>query len=397
MIKPSLIELIHRGTVIQRWNDHIRPSTGFMEIDKQAHKLFYAYVLAKCHIDCGGTADMSLLCEGLVFEYLHRILLTDIKPPVYYRLQKEKGNGINLWVENELKTHLESVNGGFCQRMHKYFFDKDYAKEEKIIIGFAHYLATRWEFDIIYPYNRFMFNIEKTKGEVEKALENCPWFEGKKEIYQKPEITEFLNLLGKLRFQQRWTATARVPQTSVMAHMLVVAFLSYFFSLEAGYSKKRCENNFFGGLFHDLPEVLTRDIISPVKRGIEGLDELIKSIESSQLDEVVYPLLPESWKEEIDYFTVDEFESKIKCNGNIKIISTEEITAEYNNDMYCPIDGQVIRICDHISAYLEAYLSVKNGIQADSLKKSMETLYNTYKDKVLDDVDYGFYFKTFKV
>ncbi|MGZ7169402.1 MAG: HD domain-containing protein [Halobacteriota archaeon] len=34
---------------------------------------------------------------------------------------------------------------------------------------------------------------------------------------------------------------------------------------------KRCYrrrfHNFFGGLFHDLPEALTRDIISPVKRG----------------------------------------------------------------------------------------------------------------------------------
>ena len=48
MIKKSLISLMYEAASIQRWNDHIRPWTGFTELDKQAHKMFYAYVLAKC-------------------------------------------------------------------------------------------------------------------------------------------------------------------------------------------------------------------------------------------------------------------------------------------------------------------------------------------------------------
>ena len=42
---------------------------------------------------------------------------------------------------------------------------------------------------------------------------------------------------------------------------------------------------FLCGLFHDLPEVLTRDIISPVKRSVPGLDELIKKIEERLVTE----------------------------------------------------------------------------------------------------------------
>lgn len=395
MIKTSLIELIHRGAVIQRWNDHIRPFTGFSEIDKQAHKVFYAYVLGRCEEDAGGEIDMSMLAEGLIFEYLHRIVLTDIKPPVYHKLKKQKEKEINDWVESQLKEHIEDIEGGFSERMHRYFNEADYAEKEKKVITFAHYLATRWEFDIIYPSNLMIFDIEKTKVEVERSLADCPWFDGKKQIYQNPQIMEFVNLIGRLRFQQRWTATARIPQTSVIGHTLVVAFLSYFFSLENGYCKRRCENNFFGGLFHDLPEVLTRDIISPVKNGIEGLDEIIKYMEESQLNEIVYPLIPKHWKKEIDYFTVDEFYSRIVEDDEIKKIKTDEITKKYNEDKYNPIDGELIRVCDHISAYLEAYLSVKNGIQADSLKNSMQSLYETYKDRVIDSVNYGEYFKHF--
>ena len=39
MIKKSLISLMYEAASIQRWNDHIRPWTGFTELDKQAHKM----------------------------------------------------------------------------------------------------------------------------------------------------------------------------------------------------------------------------------------------------------------------------------------------------------------------------------------------------------------------
>ena len=73
-----------------------------------------------------------------------------------------------------------------------------------------------------------------------------------------------------------------MPETFVMGHMLVVAILSYFMSLELDNPcRKRLENNFFSGLFHDLPEVLTRDIVSPVKNSVKGLDSIISQIHSA--------------------------------------------------------------------------------------------------------------------
>ena len=43
------------------------------ELDKQAHKMFYAYVLAKCE---GESVNMIKLIEGGIFEFFHRIVLT---------------------------------------------------------------------------------------------------------------------------------------------------------------------------------------------------------------------------------------------------------------------------------------------------------------------------------
>lgn len=396
MINPELINLIHKATFIERWNDHIRPFTGLTEMDKQAHKTFYAFALAKCQEDSGGEIDYCRLIEGLIFEFLHRIILTDIKPPIYYKIIAEMGEEVNEWVEKQLMPSIKDVKGDFAVKYHKYFNDKSYGKTEKIIIKFAHYLATKWEFDIIYPMNQGMYNIDKTKAEVENSLTDCEWFEGKKVIYQTPGIFDFLNLIGQLRFQQRWTATARIPQTSVMGHTFVVALLSYFFTLEAGGCEKRCENNFFGGLFHDLPEVLTRDIISPVKSGIEGLDEMIKKIEDSHMRNIIYPLIPELWAKQIEYYTMDEFESKITLNNKKEIVSSETISEKYNKSEFNPYDGKIIRACDHLSAYLEVNLSIHNGIASEPLLSAQESLYSRYKDKKICNIDFGGYFKEFK-
>lgn len=396
MINANLISLIHTACVIGRWNDHIRPSTGFTEMDKQAHKTFYAYTLAKCCEKAGGEVDSIKLIEGIIFEFLHRVITTDIKPPVYHKMMKRMGPEINRWVLSRLKDDVYYIKGNFYEKMKEYFLDSEYSAKEKKIIKCAHYLATKWEFDVIYEMNRSMYNIEKTRAEVNRSLLELEWFEGKIEFYQDPGLIDFLNLIGQLRFQQRWTATARMPETSVMGHTLVVALLSYFFASEIDVCPLRLKNAFFGGLFHDLPEVLTRDIISPVKRGIDGFDEMIKSIEDSQMHDVVYPLISEDMQKEINYYTNDEFVSRIIDNGVIKNVSSEEISGNYNFDKYNPIDGRLIRICDHLSAYLEAYLSIKNGVEAQPLKNAINTLYETYKDTKLCGIDVSYYFKYFK-
>ena len=109
MIKKSLIELIFEAASIERWNDHIRPSRGFTEIDKQSHKMIYAYVLSK--ID--GNVDMVKLVEGGIFEFLHRLVLTDIKPPVFHRLVKEKGSELNKWALSTLKSNIINIPHDF--------------------------------------------------------------------------------------------------------------------------------------------------------------------------------------------------------------------------------------------------------------------------------------------
>lgn len=394
MIRKSLISLMYEAVSIQRWNDHIRPYVGFTELDKQAHKMFYAYVLGKCE-ESG--YDRLLLLEGGIFEFLHRVILTDIKPPIYHSLMKEKGEQINKWVLNELKGQIETLKGGFYEKMSEYFLNEEYAKKEKQILRAAHYYATDWEFKTIYPQNQTTYGIEQVKFEVSKGLSACNTFNGFKVFSESFQLQEFLSLIGKLRYQQRWSRAVRMPQTFVMGHMLIVAILSYFCSLEIGACDKRLENNFFSALFHDLPEVLTRDIVSPVKASVSGLDELIKDIEDEQMRKVIYPLIPQEWQEELEYYTKNEFQSRIVKDSKVIYVSSDEINDKYDDKEFNPIDGQIIRGCDHLSAYIEAYMSLKYGIRSEQMQSGYHNLLSKYENRVIAGVDFGQLFDYFRI
>lgn len=395
MIRKSLISLIHVAASIQRWNDHIRPWNGFSELDKQAHKMVYAYVLAKCEGE--GNYDGLRLAEGGIFEFLHRIVLTDIKPPIYHMLMEEKGRQINEWVLEQLKGMTEGLGGGFYDKLCRYFRDETYAEKEKKILRAAHYYATHWEFDVIYPQNRNTYDIETVKKEVENGLASCNTFGGYSKFSTDPNLKEFLSLIGKLRYQQRWSRAVRTPNTSVMGHMLIVAIMSYFVSLECNACNARLRNNFFGGLFHDIPEVLTRDIVSPVKSSVKGLDYLIKEIEERQMRKVIRPLVTDEIWTELEFFTQDEFASKTVSDGMIKKVTSDEINENFNSDEFSPIDGELIRGCDHLSAYLEAYLSVKYGVSSEQIQEGYHNLFAQYENRIIGSVDFGQLFDYFRI
>ncbi len=380
MITKGLIEKIFQAASIQRWNDHVRP-TELTEIDKQSHKMIIAYTIARFQEEeKPGSINWQLLIEGGIIELLHRVIVTDIKPPVFHKIMKEKGKELNEWVFNQLEADIAPIKGNFLHTCKKYLFDDTFAAFEKKILQASHYLATNWEFQIIYHSNKFIYGIEHTKAEIENQIEYHIDLTGVQKILLHRSISGFINLCGQLRFQQRWAQTPRIPKTSVLGHMFIVAILSYFCSKELGACNKRVYNNFFASLFHDLPEVLTRDIVSPIKRSIQGLDELIKQYEISETNNRIFPLIPQNWHDEIRYYIFDEFENKIwKNNSIIKGLLPEDINTNYNHDMYNPLDGTMLKACDDFAAFLEASFSINYGVKPKALEFAKRNIYNKYK------------------
>jgi putative hydrolase of HD superfamily len=396
MISKGIIERFYEAASIQRWNDHARP-LELTELGKQAHKMVIAYVLARSEeSERQVRINWRYLIEGGLFEFLHRVILTDIKPPVFHQMMRQKGKELNQWVLGQLDQDIRDIPGDFRDKFYRYFFTgSDDCQLERRILKAAHYLATKWEFRLISNMNQFVYGIEKTRAEIEAEIEDYYDLVGVQKLLLDKKLSGFIDLCGQLRFQQRWAQSPRIPKTSVLDHMLIVALLSYLCSLELGAGEKRLYNNYFAALFHDLPEVLTRDIVSPIKSSVEGLQDLIKEYEDLQIKERLLPLLPLAWHDEILYFVEDEFSNKIRRDGQmVKGIALETMN-QYNDDVFSPLDGNLLKACDHLAAFIEAALSIQQGIKSHHLEEGKSRLYQMYCRKTIAGIDFGRIFDYF--
>jgi putative hydrolase of HD superfamily len=394
----KLIERFFEAASMQRWNDHIRP-VELTELDKQAHKMVIAYVIAKIEEDRKGKGHVNWLnlIESFIFEFLYRLVLTDIKPPVFHRMMAERRQELNNHVLNELKEDFDYLNDEKFKHKFESYFMRDENTLERRILRAAHYLATNWEFKIIYHSAPFIYGIEKTKENIENQIEDHYDLIGVQKILLGKKSYGFVDLCGQLRFQKRWAHSPRVPETSVLGHMLIVAITAYLctIKMESEPCERRVYNNFFAGLFHDLPEVSTRDIISPIKSAA-GLEDIIKDYENERMKEEVLPLLPKTWHDEMKYFTEDEFENKIKKEGvPQKGIKFKEMNKKYNRNEYSPIDGELIRACDKLAAFIETNLSIEYGITSRYLEEGRENIFDAYRNKVISGTDFGRIFNYF--
>lgn len=390
MIKKALILKLFEAANMQRWNDKIRP-VDLRELDKQAHKMIIAYVIGKIEETIfDNKLDWVDIIEAGIFEFFHRLVLTDIKPEIFYKIKKNVNmyKKLNNWVIFELQDILSPIKNNFFDRFKRYLEDENQNLSRKIITA-AHFYATRWEFNIIERANPHDYEIPEIKKRLVENQERDYDLRGMQylALYSWPK--DFINLCGTLRFQLRWSHTHMIPRVSVLGHMLIVAILSYLFSLEQDACKKRLINNFFTGLFHDLPEVLTRDIIDPVKGSIKGMRGLIKKYEKEQLKDKIYTLLPNSWHLDMKMYAEEEFKNIIFINGKKEIKSLDEINKKYNSDEYNPRDGEIIKAADDLAAFVEAYLSIENGIKNKNLDEAKNKIRNRYKNKVIGKINFG--------
>lgn len=397
-IRKSLLQLIFSGSFMKRWNDKLRP-VEFWEVDKQAHKMMIAWLLY--HQNTGGMSVEERqqlgreIIEGGIFEYLYRLIITDIKPPIFYQIKSNPVHYRQLteWVLEQLEPRVQPLGEDFWRRLRDYFLAESERTLAQRILSASHLYASQWEFSLIETINPWDEELDDIRDNFEESLREHGDIHGVTELIGDAhnELTRFVRQCGQLRFQKRWSQTPRIPETSVLGHLFIVACYAYFFSLTAGACQAQSQNNFFAGLFHDLPELLTRDIISPVKRSVQKIGTLIKEYEDKELSNRVFALLERGGyttvADRLAYFlgtdVGSEFVGTVRLGGDVKEVTREQLQGEYNLDQFDPKDGELLKVCDSLAAFIEAYTAMRNGINTDQLQQAVWRIRNDYSQTVL--------------
>lgn len=349
----DILYLLFNSANMHRWNDHMRP-VDLTELDKQAHKAAIAWVLGKFEESAGNPVDWRRVIEHTLFSFIQRSVLTDLKPQVFHRVLEERRGPVNEFVMSEFDRLIPGADPAFRGRLEAYLSADPDTREDRIISA-AHYLATRWEFRLIYDSNRSLYGIETTREEIDEQVGQHTDVAGVVEVMGSDDAFNFIDLIGQLRFQQRWARTPRIPRTTVLGHSLMVADMMYLHDLDAGADDRQVYNDFYTGLFHDLPEVLTKDVITPIKTNVSGLAAILEEYERDMMESTIMPLLDEGWRDGFRMLVYDPF-------------------TDLDDPVLGRRDGTDLKACDLLAAYMEAFISRRYGVTSNTLQEGERSI-----------------------
>lgn len=448
MFNPELLNKLFLAASMQRWNDHPRPVL-LTELDKQAHKMVIAHLLGRLMETAGRSVSWGNLAKFGLFDMLLRVSLTDIKPQVFnkLRLSSNARNGMNLLVLKETGGLVASVRMELGSDLQEYMRTLDDPKAQKPIeqniLRAAHYMASVWEYKLVNSLRIDIKTLDDPRQDLSDRLDeyvkaDFPFARYYQESIgvtaQQPNgqvfedvdegFIKFVDLVGSLRFQKRWSHSPRLPETSVLGHMYFVSLITYLLLVDMGKSDGVEESDlvwrsFLSALYHDLPEALTRDIISPVKTSAKLSDDL-QVIELDVVNDILGLLsgniefqrdirlaLPHT--KEANYLLKDgtmrpvgEFDSRELSSNKILQFDKDTVSVFKKIEKARALKnrkivvGEIIKVADDLAAYIEARSSIAHGVSSSSLVKAEAALYEKYRSLSIGDTDIGAYFEYFK-
>lgn len=393
MIPRSLVEMLYSTATVQRWTDHVRP-IDLTALGKHAHALTIAWVIGRrAERTENWTIDWDYLIRGSLYDLLRISVLTDIKAPVLDEIRSCDDKRIQLdeYVIEQLTASLVNCPSGLLEDLEDYYNEKHTTGDRwnacKVLKA-ASALATAWEFRLIEHSNPHLHDIAETFQGIDASVRKHQYIPAVLDLHEgRNELSRFSDLCGRLRFQLRWSQTPILPPRPVLDHELLVAYLAYAAALDTQNPDLDSEHwrryhAFFGALFHDLPEVLTRDVIAPVKRHAQ-IDDILKQIEEKLFAEKIAPLLPERMYRELAFFAMDEFIEKTWPPADWPTyLDSEDIKRDDS-----PHPGKLIESCDKFAAFMEAFYSLRHGVKSDSLLSAVFP-----KDQDIKGYDLGYPF-----
>lgn len=389
MLNWNFAKKLFDGFTILRWTDFIRPAE-YVQIEKSASQSILTYIIGKEYEErTGKKINWRILVDKNIYGLLCKIATSDIKSTISNKIKKDH--------LNELKNFIINIyfdKSGNCKYTPDGLINKDklndYIMEcnseenrnpenriEYEIFFLAHKYATYREFLQIIDFNRMSPDCNQVEMSLNPVnLKDMIMDETLKGILfelsnKDTALSKFFAYFEKLKPQIRWAQTYRIPQTTVLGHSMYVAMLTYF-SIEELSIKENTDNyivdSFYSALFHDLPESLTRDIISPVKRNIENLEKELSFYEFAEVNEKIIPLIKDKkWKDDFLYLL-----------GSV-----------LNNNEFSPFEdrifvlGHLIEFIDKIAAFMEAKMSVELGVNSDEIQKGIKNVTLKLKDQQL--------------
>ncbi|MBE6791609.1 MAG: 5'-deoxynucleotidase [Clostridia bacterium] len=193
--------------------------------------------------------------------------------------------------------------------------------------------------------------------------------------------SHFFALFSRMKYIDRWALMRNTDKESLSQHSLDVAAIAHALAL---IGNKRLGKSYNSdriaviGMYHDMPEIITGDMPTPVKYYNDEIRTAFGSIEKAAQKSLLLTL-PEDLREEYEGFVVpdekseeyrlvkaaDKISALLKClleerSGNTEFIKARESTERSLHAMNCE-EAEIF-----LGEYLESFSLVLDSVLGDN-------------------------------
>lgn len=286
----AINETFKRLNILRRWTS-VTTDDKYNELAKQALNCITAYMLASVSEANGNIVNWERFPKIAIYRAFQKVY-------VYFDTGEHIideicsiGN-INKDCFNKATSEIiqELTNEDFSD-----FLSEGIGTNEMRLYQAATKIATLVELEENSPLIKNNHEFRDKYDEIHYSL---------KKFSDIPGVTEFSNpdgdffklllKISKLRNQNRWAVQPYSVNCSVLGHLFDTGVFAYFIGLENFKGNEKIATKmFFMGIFHDLAEVWTSDVPSPIKDRIPGFRTATEKYEDLMLERYLYSKVPE--------------------------------------------------------------------------------------------------------
>ncbi len=330
----AINEVFKRLNILRRWTS-LTTDGKYNELAKQALNCITAYMLASFVEAQGNIINWERFPKIALYRAFQKVYVYFDTPEhiieeicVIGNINKDSFNVATKEIIQELTSEEFSD-----------FLSEGIGTNEMEIYRAATKIATLVELEENSPLMKDIGEYRNKFAEIQHSLEKFFHITEVLEFSDpSSELFKILLKISKLRNQNRWAVQPYLINCSVLGHLFDTAVLAYFIGLEHfNWSEKTASKMFFMGIFHDLAEVWTSDVPSPIKDRIPGFRAATEKYEMQVLNKNLYRKVPE--------FLANKLRS---------VMFEEESNASFHS---------IMKSADYLSADSECWRQYVSGIR----------------------------------
>lgn len=304
MVGNTLRLMLTRGLSMIRWNNFPRV-IDIKQMDNVGMTLHTALFLSY-HEE--SEIDTLYLMKKIIFTSFADLILSDINSGTknYIKKLDKKifdelyAKAYDYFLQIDAPVYLKQDFQNTLTRTDKLKEDHIFLAAKKYVGLFEAQMNAR-----IFP-EMYELPLQQMHMEIQDVSQQL---DSLKNLLENTNHEKYLAHIYRLSFSMRWNQYKRNTPISVMSHKVIVTYISYIIWMTWNHAGEQNDitDMMMRAIYHDVPEVITGDIITPTKKAVPGFVALLEKVEKTMMDDYLFGYISPQYKEYIAPYILSPF------------------------------------------------------------------------------------------